>query len=264
MGAVYRSRKRTSRVSARSVKKRGPRRIIRPLGSYGIYRGTRFAPLRRTGAIHARRVPRTLGSLYPNNGKLLRHKYCDRISLSATGVNGNFQVYVLGANSLFDPDVTGVGHQPMYYDDMAAHYNKYTVMWSTLKVVIPGGGDDRQRIWGITLCDSTTEIGPGSGFVETLEQYTHTNSTRAERRTVPQVLSKTFSARKEFKTTYKGILGDEQQAITVGNNPGAATQRYFLIWCAPLSATDQLTAITLQIEMVFSAMWRYSKPSAPS
>lgn len=233
-----------------------------------MYRSTKFLPLLRTariiqrGGLHAPRIPRTLGSLFPNSGKLIRHKYADRITLPAT-VAGNNSVYVFRANSLFDPDLTGVGHQPMFYDDMAAHYNKYTVMWSTIKVVIPNG-DDRQRIWGICLADNASEITASSGFIETMEQYSHMNCTRTDKRPAPLVLTKSFNAAKEFKTTYKGILADDTQSVTVGNNPPAAVERYFIIWCAPLTSTDTFGTSNITVEMVFSTQWRYAKPAVPS
>lgn len=54
--------------------------------------------------------------------------YCDAVSLlSSTALN------IFGAercwrlNSLFDPDLTGVGHQPYYYDQVSALYTSYRV-----------------------------------------------------------------------------------------------------------------------------------------
>lgn len=267
MVATYRSSKKRS-VGRKSVKRRNASIIYRKAGNFGLYRSTRFLPLRnlarmaRRGGLHAPRIPRTLGSLFPNSGKLMRHKYADRIVLPAATAGLN-SVYVMRANSLFDPDLTGVGHQPMFYDDMAAHYNKYTVMWSTLKIAIPNG-DDKQRIWGILMCDSSTEINTTSGFVETLEQYSHMNVSRSDKRPAPLILTKKFNAAREFKTTYKGILSDDVHATTVGQNPVAAVERYFIIWCAPLTTSDALSALPITVEMVFSTQWRYSKPAVPS
>jgi len=44
-------------------------------------------------------------------------------------------------NSLFDPDKTGTGTQPMYFDQWATLYNRYRVLGSRIEVIaIPTGG----------------------------------------------------------------------------------------------------------------------------
>lgn len=50
---------------------------------------------------------------------------------SALGANGN---YYFSCNSLFDPNRTGGGHQPLYFDQFAALYNHYTVNASECEV----------------------------------------------------------------------------------------------------------------------------------
>lgn len=56
-----------------------------------------------------------------------KHEYCQNFGLGngGAGTFGNTQTMRL--NSLFDPDLTGVGHQPYGYDQMAALYNVYKV-----------------------------------------------------------------------------------------------------------------------------------------
>jgi len=39
-------------------------------------------------------------------------------------------------NSTFDPDVTGVGHQPLYRDTFASIYDQYAVISATAKIKI--------------------------------------------------------------------------------------------------------------------------------
>lgn len=52
------------------------------------------------------------------------------ISSASGAVAGN----TFRANSLYDPDETGTGHQPMYFDQLAAVYGRYQVVASTIRV----------------------------------------------------------------------------------------------------------------------------------
>lgn len=56
-------------------------------------------------------------------------RYVDTISLTGASLASN----VFSMNSLFDPDVSGIGHQPMYFDQLcgavgSAPYSRYRVL----------------------------------------------------------------------------------------------------------------------------------------
>lgn len=52
--------------------------------------------------------------------------------LGATGSN----VWQFSANGLYDPDISGVGHQPLYRDNYAGVYQRYHVKYSTITVTV--------------------------------------------------------------------------------------------------------------------------------
>lgn len=54
-----------------------------------------------------------------------RLRYHDNVSLVISG--GAVSSYVFSANSLFDPNTTGTGHQPMGYDQAMLFHNHYLV-----------------------------------------------------------------------------------------------------------------------------------------
>jgi len=104
----------------RSVSRRTARRPARR----SIKARTPYARPRRT----IMSVPRG-----PTNGGfpetlITNMKYSDNVILTsnAGAVVGN----IFRMNSLFDPDYTGTGHQPLYFDQFAASYGRYIVMSS--------------------------------------------------------------------------------------------------------------------------------------
>lgn len=63
--------------------------------------------------------------------QVLKLQYSSFISPTGTA----FPVFqTLSMNSLFDPDVTGTGHQPLAFDQWSALYRKYTVLASRVDI----------------------------------------------------------------------------------------------------------------------------------
>lgn len=61
-------------------------------------------------------------------------KYVERVGMTST--TGAMALHTFSANGIFDPNITGTGHQPMYFDQLAALYNHYVVEASRIKVEI--------------------------------------------------------------------------------------------------------------------------------
>lgn len=76
-------------------------------------------------------LPKTVGTL-PTAVKC-HFKYGDTMTLinSGASVAG---AKVFSANGLYDPDVTGVGHQPRGFDQMMAMYDHFVVIGAKIKV----------------------------------------------------------------------------------------------------------------------------------
>lgn len=59
-------------------------------------------------------------------------KYCEAINDSSAITNSG--VYQFRGNSIFDPNFTGVGHQPLGHDTYEQLYRRYTVLGSSITV----------------------------------------------------------------------------------------------------------------------------------
>ena len=63
-----------------------------------------------------------------------RLKYAETVNVSIplSGLGS----YLYSCNGMYDPNITGTGHQPMYFDQFMAMYDHYTVLKSTMKATV--------------------------------------------------------------------------------------------------------------------------------
>lgn len=91
---------------------------------------------------------------------MVRLKYVEHVSLNPAAGAAAIQVY--RANSLFDPNFTGIGHQPSNYDKIATIYDRYSVVGAKIKVY---------PVW----TSSTTSVTPGTLIVHLSQDGTDLN-----------------------------------------------------------------------------------------
>lgn len=145
--------------------------------------------------------------------KLMTHlRYHDTVILSS--VAGAPVGYLFRLNSTFDPDYTGVGHQPLYRDTFASLYNHYVVTraWGTIKCLNPSASP---WIVGYNFDDDTSI----SGTINTLAEQNHSKKS---------ILTPLTGSRSmvdfRFEWSYKDFLGidpitSQAAKTSVGSNP---------------------------------------------
>lgn len=108
-------------------------------------RAPRYSPYRRRTRSRTSRNPRTALTLtqgfmpklsvprkifgFPDT-LVTKLKYSDLITLTST--SNSLSRYVFQPNNAYDPDYTGIGHQPMMFDQFAAVYARYVVLGAKL------------------------------------------------------------------------------------------------------------------------------------
>lgn len=233
------------------------RNVIRSYNAR-VARRTKFSQNRalakanRPAAI--RSIPRSLNP-FPGT-KWVVHRYSDRVSFAAVAQPGAGQGYQFRANSLYDPDATGGGHQPMFRDECAAQYSSYTVLASQIKLTIPNRKDHDVPIWFSLVTDDTATA--ETNRTQLWETRKNWLVTTPSLRNNNITMRATFDAAKILKTSRKAILADDTFKTGKDTDPNRAW--YFYFWYQPLSAVDSLLALDIVIEMSFVTLWRDKRP----
>lgn len=84
-----------------------------------------------------------------------RLRYSSNTSLISTA--GTVASWVVSANGLFDPDISGTGHQPMGFDQMMLSYEHYTVVSARIIVTFKNTATNVPTVC-ITVSPSPTPI----------------------------------------------------------------------------------------------------------
>lgn len=241
---------RTKGIFLRRNRRYGTRKVTRKTTSTVVRRAVRVGYRRLTKANRVLAKLYNAPSPFPRT-RLVRHRYVENVSFPG-GAAGAARQYVFVANDMFDPNFTGVGHQPMYRDEMQAKYDFYTVLRAYIKVTFDQSDANMQN-YGLVLGQDTTVVTTPSTMKE---QYSATKPIVASRRNGPLTLTKVYDAMKVNKTTMSGILSDDTQKVASGGSPSSKITYYFIPWAAPVDAALVTTASLMQVEIVYTVMWR--------
>lgn len=186
---------------------------------------------------------------------LMTHKYSQVIVPTCT--SGALQTYSFSCNSLYDPDVSGVGHQPMYFDQLTALYDHYTVIGSqvTIKVshLVPTNYSARV---GCMINDDST-VTPTS-MNSLCENSLAKHRLLASGQTNPVIFNLKWSAKKTFGGS---ILANDN--LQGSNSASPSEQSMYSIFVQP---TDEITTNSYVVEVLFKyiTVWDELKDIAGS
>lgn len=180
-------------------------------------------------------------------------KYCETLSFNATAINPSINLF--RANSCFDPNQTGVGHQPSNFDRISAIYDKYTVLGSKIKVTpinTVSTSVSPANLMCVALSESGTLISDAytaGGANNVLEQRAVVKNTEYfGAHNVPRVpvLRKYFSAKKHFKTK---VLNVEPYNAAIDANP-AETAYFEVVAMSPTGSDPDAIWVRIEIEYI--------------
>lgn len=224
---------------------------------YAASKKRKIAPERMSGVLT--RLSKLNSNNYLARGQYLKAnlKYCESITLNAAaGVTGT---YVFAANGLFDPNITGAGHQPVGFDQYMQLYELYTVTASMIKVTFINT-DSTNPIWVMlfnrdldsTNADPRVYIENGA----TVWDVCGRSGSGTEIKTLKLAMDM-----RQFSNN-KDIMSEDNYAGTDSINP-QETQYYYVSVVAADLASDPTATIVL-VEITYEVYFRQPKQAALS
>lgn len=185
------------------------------------------------------------------------HRYIECFTLDPpAGVAG---VYVFSANGLYDPNVTGSGHQPMGFDQMSTFYNHYEVIGAKIKFTPHCAGEGAGFNFGIRVDDSGTPV--SFDYTAMLEQPNNVWKSWPGPYLQPKGgfdVYQSYSSKKFFGDK----AGDRETWGDAASNP--TDQAFFLCYLSPLTGLQNIGAVPCTVCIEYITKWHEPKDFAQS
>lgn len=165
-------------------------------------------------------------------------RYATTVSLDP-GLGGN-AINVFSGNGCYDPDITGVGHQPTGFDQLMAMFDHYVVLRSSIKVIFQNTAATARNIVGICARDSATTTADWRVYVEqgtSTWDYLGTQDGSPKTVQSQSITTSTFLGR-------KSPLSDPDLKGDASSNP--TEQFYWHVWASGNGAdTDPVNCVVV-------------------
>lgn len=177
----------------------------------------------------------------------MTHRYFETIDINS--VSGSTAQCQFRANGIFDPNYTGVGHQPLYYDQMTALYNHWTVIGSKITVSVAHAATNNTNSTVCLYVNDDTSIVPTLNSL--IEQSKAKFVVMPVSNVDPYRLTTTWSLKKEFGTS-KGCLINTAMGGTAGADPSEQSLYSICIFPQNVSSTQ---TYNLEVLISYIVVW---------
>lgn len=200
---------------------------------------------------------------FPMN-QVVKMRYHTNFLLSPTN-GGAATSYVFRSNSIFDPDATGVGHQPLGHDQWSQFYSTYTVIGSKMMCKMSKDnqavGGTSNYLAGVLLHDQNTL--PTTNVDTLFEQGLSTPVRLGQGNNVTNnviKVNKKFSAKKFFNISN---IKDNQDRIGApfGSNPPTTGDSFFIVYAA-VSVAGGADTTSIDVDVTIDFLVLLSDPVA--
>lgn len=180
----------------------------------------------------------------------VRTKLRYQMTTTATTTLGSLFSYQFRGNSVYDPDLTGAGAQPTYYDNFANMYNSYVVLSSKLWLealnvaaapVLVGAYPAYNTSIGSTALDCAAM------------RYAVSKSLYGAGNAVKGVLNLSMSTAQQFGVRPEAVVDDDGYSGS-GGNPTSAATWYWTVFAQNETGTTTLN-LTLRVYIEYDVIF---------
>ena len=180
-------------------------------------------------------------------------RYNEAHTFSAGGAANFASSYKFNLNSLHDPNESGIGHQPLGYDELMTIYEKYTVVGAKITVCFLGD-TTVPSVVGLRLVDgNTASIADKKKAIENGDsRWSYMSTANGGNNRI--ILRKNVNIKKFFGLA--DIVGNENYTKTATAEPAPDDTCVAEMWVAPISASDThgrtVADVTIEYTCVFT------------
>lgn len=177
-----------------------------------------------------------------------RLRYADRGA--ATSVSGVVGSYVFTLSGLYDPNITGTGHQPMGFDEIMPFYEHYHVLRASVHVTFEIEGNVKGFVALKITPDTSVPSDPhtlieeGRNVVDYIDATASYNASKVLRATidVPGVMG----------LTRRNFLADTDTGGAINSNPVEQTYLHCCVWGNAVSTVTVIINAVIEYTAVFT------------
>lgn len=189
----------------------------------------------------------------------------DTMNVGATGIPA---AHVFRINSIYDPDFTTAGHQPMGFDQIAPLYDHWTVIGCKWKATFSsnetGTTTDRANVCGYMISDADKTSYINGSDVNELMENPEVRSTVVANAT-GGASTKSISGKinpNKFLGRAGAPLNDDQLKGTISTNP--AEQAYVNFFVAPMVSGNDTVSVQCLFELEYIVVFHEPKQLSQS
>lgn len=204
-------------------------------------------------------VPRGIGTVvgtttgFPRILKF-KHKYAGGYTISGSGTQGRR----VRANNIYDPDAAIGGKQPLYFDQLSAIYNHFTVTESKIIIRVIPTPNTVEDAYQIVLWVNDDETNTPTDLENRLEQTG--GQTRLCSALNPSVI--TMSTSWSLWERFRGRVGESR--FTGNASAGPTEQSFYQVDVRAVDGGISNVSVYLQVEVEYTTYWTELKDIAAS